>query len=446
MNLPKQVLCVLTTLAFTGLTAKAQKVDFTEYDLPNGLHVVLHDDHHAPVVAVTVMYHVGSKNEEAGRTGFAHFFEHLLFEGSENIQRGQFMKIVSANGGQNNANTTQDRTFYYEVFPSNDLETGLWLESERMMHPVINDIGVKTQDEVVKEEKRSSFDNRPYGNVINDIGDALFTKHPYHNGVIGAMKDIDAAKLSEFKDFFKLYYAPNNAVLTIAGDINVAKTKELIAAYFGPIPRGNTVVYNKIEDDPITKQITDTAYDANIQIPAILAAYRVPGRATRDSKVMEMISNILSGGASSRMYKKMVDDKKDALQVFAFNYPLEDYGMYIVGALPSGGAAPANLLSDMDEEIVKLQTDLISREDYQKLQNQFEDNFVSANTRMVGIAENLANGYTFFHKDTNEVNEELATIRSITREEIRDAARKYLSTNQRLVLYYLPGKAKNQVQ
>jgi len=439
MRILTKALCAVAIVA-VGMQAKAQKVEFTEYDLPNGLHVILHDDHHAPVVAVSVMYHVGSKNEVEGRTGFAHFFEHLLFEGSENIKRGQFMKIVSANGGQNNANTTQDRTFYYEVFPSNELETGLWLESERMMHPVINEIGVKTQNEVVKEEKRLSFDNRPYGNVINDIAEALFSKHPYHNGVIGSMKDLDAARLDEFKSFFKQYYIPNNAVLTIAGDIDVAKTKKLIEAYFGPIPRGENVTYKKIEEAPITKEIIDTAYDANIQIPAILAAYRVPGRDSRDSKIMEMISSILSGGSSSRMYKKMVDDKKDALQVFAFNYALEDYGMYIIGALPNGGAAPKGLLNDMDEEIVKLQTDLISPEDYQKLQNQFEDNFVSANTRMLGVAENLANGYTFYHKDTNQVNEELAEIRTITREEIRNAARKYLNTNQRLVLYYLPGK------
>lgn len=439
MQIRKLVLCAVMA-ATIGSRANAQKVEFTEYDLPNGLHVILHDDHHAPVVAVSVMYHVGSKNEVTGRTGFAHFFEHLLFEGSENIKRGQFMKIVSANGGQNNANTTQDRTFYYEVFPSNELETGLWLESERMMHPVINEIGVKTQNEVVKEEKRLSFDNRPYGNVINDIEEAMFTKHPYHNGVIGSMKDLDAAKLDEFKGFFKQYYVPNNAVLTISGDINVAKTKQLIEAYFGPVPRGEAVTYHKIEELPVTKETIDTAYDANIQIPAILASYRVPGRDTRDSKIMEMISSILSGGASSRMYKKMVDDKKDALQVFAFNYALEDYGMYIVGALPSGGAAPKGLMTDMDEEIAKLQTDLISPEDYQKLQNQFEDNFVSANTRMLGIAENLANGYTFYHKDTNQINEELNEIRTITREEIRDAARKYLNTNQRVVLYYLPAK------
>jgi len=442
MQIRKNVLCAITAFSLLGLNAKAQKVEFTEYDLPNGLHVILHDDHHAPVVAVSVMYHVGSKNEVAGRTGFAHFFEHLLFEGSENIKRGQFFKIVSANGGTNNANTTQDRTFYYEVFPSNDLETGLWLESERMMHPVINEIGVKTQDEVVKEEKRQSFDNRPYGNLVNDISADLFTVHPYHNGVIGTMKDIDSAKLDEFKAFFKQYYAPNNAVLTIAGDIDVAKTKQLIEAYFGPVPRGADVVYHKAEEPPITKQIIDTAYDANIQIPLIAAAYRVPGRDTRDAKVMQMISNILSGGASSRLYKKMVDEKKDALQAVAFNVALEDYGMYIIGALPNGGAAPATLLSDIDEEVVKLQTDLISPEDYQKLQNQFENNFVNANARQLGIAEALANGYTFHHKNTNEINEELTQIRSVTREEIREAARKYLKTNQRLVLYYLPKKGK----
>ena len=442
MALYKNIFCALCGLTFFGLNAVAQKVEFTEYDLPNGLHVILHQDHHAPVVAVSVMYHVGSKNEVAGRTGFAHFFEHLLFEGSENIKRGDFMKIVSANGGQNNANTTQDRTFYYEVFPSNDLQTGLWLESERMMHPVINEIGVKRQDEVVKEEKRQSHDNRPYGGLIDDIAAALFARHPYKNGVIGKMNDIDSAKLTEFKGFFKQYYVPNNAVLSIAGDIDVGKTKELITAYFGPIPGGPAINYQKIEEAPITREIIDTAYDANIQIPAILTAWRVPGRASRDSKIMEMISSVLSGGASSRMYKKMVDDKKNALQVFAFNYALEDYGMYIVGALPNGNAAPAGLLKDMNEEVAKLQADLISPEDYQKLLNQFENNFVSENTKMVGIAENLANGYTFYHKDTNNINEELKEIRSITREEIRDAARKYLNTNQRVILYYLPSKAK----
>ncbi|HYK75713.1 MAG TPA: pitrilysin family protein [Daejeonella sp.] len=428
----------LTVLFFTA--ASAQKVKFTEYDLPNGLHVILHQDRSVPVVAVSVMYHVGSKNEIPNRTGFAHFFEHLLFEGSDNIKRGEFMKLVSSNGGQNNANTTQDRTFYYEVFPSNQFQLGLWLESERMMHPVINEIGVKTQNEVVKEEKRLRIDNQPYGRFAEEIFKRLFSDHPYRWQTIGSMADLDAAKLDEFQAFFKKFYVPNNAVLSIAGDIDIDQAKQLIEAYFGSIPKGASVVYQKIEEKPITKMMVDTAYDANIQLPAIMSAYRVPGLDTKDAKTMEMISTILSGGASSKLYKKMVDEKKDALQVGAFNYVLEDYGAYITYALPNNNTPLNTLLKDIDEEIVKLQTNLISEEDYNKIQNQFENNYVTANSRMLGIAENLADGYTFYNKNTNYINEELDKIKSISREDIREAARKYLQPNSRLVLYYLPAK------
>ncbi|MEO5967913.1 MAG: pitrilysin family protein, partial [Ferruginibacter sp.] len=259
---------LLLVLMCSTAVAMAQKVEYTEYTLKNGLHVVLHQDKTAPVVAVSVMYHVGSKDEQTNRTGFAHFFEHLLFEGSENIKRGEFMKLVSSNGGQNNANTTQDRTFYYEVFPSNQLATGIWLESERMMHPVINEIGVKTQNEVVKEEKRLRIDNAPYGGFIAEIMSRLFTKHPYTWAVIGSMDDLDSAKLNEFIDFNKKFYVPNNAVLVIAGDIDINQTKKLVEDYFGPIPAGAPIVRTEAKEEPITKQIVDTAYDANIQIPA----------------------------------------------------------------------------------------------------------------------------------------------------------------------------------
>lgn len=419
--------------------AMAQQVKFTEYNLKNGLHVVLHQDKSAPVVAVSVMYHVGSKNEDTARTGFAHFFEHLLFEGSDNIKRGEFMKLVSANGGQNNANTTQDRTFYYEVFPSNQLELGMWLESERMMHPVINEIGVRTQNEVVKEEKRLRIDNSPYGGWTKDVFANLFKNHPYRWQPIGSMAHLDAATLGEFQAFNKKYYIPNNAVLCIAGDIDLEKTKKLVEDYFGEIPAGAAVIQPKITEAPITHQIIDTAYDANIQIPAIFAGYRIPGRTDPDSKVLEMVSAVLSGGASSRLSKKMIDVKKDALAVQAFNYALEDYGAYITLALPNNNTALDTLLQDIDEEIAHLQKDLISQEDYQKLQNKFENDYLEANTRMLGVAENLANGYTFYG-NTNNINEDLSKIRSVTREQIRDVARKYLNKNQRVVLYYLPSK------
>ena len=428
------ILLVFFTIALT-----AQQVKFTEYILPNGLHVVLHQDNTAPVVAVSIMYHVGSKDDSPGRSGFAHFFEHLLFEGSENIGRGEFMKIVSQNGGQMNANTTQDRTFYYEVFPSNQLKTGLWLESERLMHPVINEIGVKTQNEVVKEEKRMSFDNRPYGNIINTVFHDLFTKHPYHNALIGSMEDLDASTLDEFKNFNKKYYSPNNAVLVIAGDIQVSDTKKWVEAYFGPIPKGAPVVREKYDESPITKQIIDTAYDANIQIPAILTAYRVPGITSKESNALQLVAAVLSQGASSRMYKKMVDDKKNALTVQSFNYALEDYGAYITFALPSGDTPLDSLLKDIDEEIVKVQTNLISEEEFTKLRNQAEDSYVTANDKMLGVAENLASGYTFFN-NTNHINTELEQIKAVTREDIRNVAKKYLNPNQRVVLYYLPKK------
>lgn len=431
---------MILSLSGLCLRSTAQEIKYIEYDLDNGLHVILHQDKRAPVVAVSVMYHVGSKDEDPQRTGFAHFFEHLLFEGSDNMKRGDFMKIVSSNGGQNNANTSQDRTFYYEIFPSNQLELGLWLESERMLHPKIDNVGVKTQNEVVKEEKRLRIDNKPYGKFAENIFTHLFEGHPYSWQPIGSMAHLDAAKLDEFIAFFKKYYVPNNAVLTIAGDLNIEKTKDLVAKYFNEVPKGMPVVKGSFELKPIARQIVDTVYDANIQIPAIFAAYRVPGMKSRDNKVLEMVSTILSGGGSSRLSTKMVDEKKTALQVAAFNYTLEDYGAYITLALPNNNTSLNDLLIDIDAEVVRLQTDLISESEFKKLQNQFENGYVSANTTMIGVAENLSNGYTFHNKNTNDLNEQLAQIKSITREEIRDVAKKYLSKDQRIVLYYLPKK------
>jgi len=436
----KKTLLLTTFISGMFLSAMAQQVKFTEFDLDNGLHVILHQDKTAPVVAVSVMYHVGSKDEETERTGFAHFFEHLLFEGSDNMKRGEFMKIVSSNGGQNNANTSQDRTFYYNIFPSNQLDLGLWLESERMLHPKIDEVGVKTQNEVVKEEKRLRVDNSPYGKFAENIFRHLFDGHPYRWQPIGSMEHLDAAKLSEFLAFFKKYYAPNNAVLTIAGDIDVDKTKLQVKKYFDEVPKGTPVVKQKYTLKPIEKEIIDTAYDANIQIPAIFAAYRVPGMKSRESEVLGLISNLLSAGGSSRLSAKMVDDKKTALQVAAFNYTLEDYGAYITLALPNNNTPLGDLLKDIDEEVVRLQTDLISEAEYTKLQNQFENSYISANSKMIGVAENLANGYSFYDKNTNEINEQLDQIKTITREEIREVARKYLNKNQRVVLYYLPKK------
>ena len=439
----KKSIMALSTLLMIGGTVSAQKVAFEEYTLDNGMHVILHQDNSAPVVITSVMYHVGSKDENPERTGFAHFFEHLLFEGTANIGRGEWFKIVTGNGGTNNANTTDDRTYYYEIFPSNNLELGLWMESERLLHPVINRIGVDTQNEVVKEEKRLRVDNQPYGNLIAEIKKNMFTNHPYRWTTIGEMEHLDAATLEEFQAFNKKFYVPNNAVLVVAGQFDKAQAKEWIQKYFGAIPKGAPVTRQKFEETPITQTIRARYEDPNIQIPMVAAAYRTPSNKTRDSKVLDLISTLLSDGKSSRLYKKMVDDKKMALQIGAFNYSQEDYGMYIIYGLPMGQNTPESLISEVDEEIVRLQTELISEKEYQKLQNIFENQYVNSNASVEGIADNLAT-YHMLYGDVNLINTEIEVYRSITREEIRDVAKKYLNPNQRLILDYTPKSDKAQ--
>ncbi|WP_396173290.1 M16 family metallopeptidase [Flavobacterium sp.] len=439
----KKSLIALSTLLMVGGTVSAQKVAFEEYTLNNGMHVILHQDNSAPVVITSVMYHVGSKDENPERTGFAHFFEHLLFEGTQNIGRGEWFKIVTGNGGTNNANTTDDRTYYYEIFPSNNLELGLWMESERLMHPVINQIGVDTQNEVVKEEKRLRVDNQPYGNLIAEIKKNMFTNHPYRWTTIGEMEHLDAATLEEFQAFNKKFYVPNNAVLVVAGQLDIAQTKIWIEKYFGSIPKGAPVTRQKFEEAPITQTIRARYEDPNIQIPMVAASYRTPSNKTRDSKVLDLISTLLSDGKSSRLYKKIVDDKKMALQIGAFNYSQEDYGMYIIYGLPMGENTPESLIKEVDEEIVRLQTELISEKEYQKLQNIFENQYVNSNASVEGIADNLAT-YYMLYGDVNLINTEIQVYRSITREEIRDVAKKYLNPNQRLILDYAPKSDKAQ--
>ena len=437
----KKCLCLLAALLGLTSTISAQEVKFEEYDLSNGLHVVLHKENAAPVVTVGVMYQIGAKDEIEGRTGFAHFFEHLLFEGTENIERGKWFDIVSANGGSNNANTTQDRTYYYETFPSNKLEIGLWMESERMLHPKIEKIGVDTQNEVVKEEKRQRIDNAPYGKIIYRTGvdNHLFKVHPYGRSVIGSMDDLDAAQLDEFISFNQQYYNPNNAVLVVAGDIDIAETKALIMDYFGTIENNaKSNVKLEITEPAIEETRYATEYDTNIQIPAYIFSYITPKSIEKDAYTLDYISSILTGGNSSRMYKRMVDKDKVAVQVLAFNQANQDYGTYTMGALIKGEPDWDILKATMDEEIKKLQTDLISDKEYQKLQNQFETSFVQANSSVEGIASSLAT-YYMLQGNANRINKQLDIYRTITKEDIKRVASTYLNPNQRVEIKYLSG-------
>jgi zinc protease len=442
--LKKQTLTLwLLLVAITTSFSQARKIEFTEYDLPNGLHVILHQDNTTPIVAVSVLYHVGSKNEDPNRTGFAHFFEHLLFEGSENIKRGEFDKYLQNAGATNNANTSNDRTFYYEVLPSNQLELGLWMESERMLHAKIETIGVETQREVVKEEKRQRYDNQPYGTIVPEIMKRAFKEHPYQWTPIGSLDHLNAASLEEFIAFYKTFYVPENATLSIAGDIDIAQTKAMVAKYFQDIPKGGKRIPRPTVVEPQQKaEIRDVVFD-NIQLPAVIQAYHIPAQGTPDAYALDMLSTVLSGGQSSRMYKALVDEQKKALTVQAVPFTMEDPGLYLTFGLVNMGITPEDLEKAMDAEIEKVQKELISDKEFQKIRNQVESNFVQQNSSAVGIAEQLAN-YHVYYKDANLINTELERYMKVTREDLQRVAKKYLVKENRVVLQYLPKSAQSK--
>ncbi len=415
-------------------------IEFEEYKLDNGLHVILHQDNSSPVVAINVMYHVGSKNEQPDRTGFAHFFEHLMFEGSENIERGEYMKYVQNAGGIFNAATSFDYTYYYEVLPSNQLELGLWLESERMLHLKIDSVGVETQRKVVKEERKAMYENRPYGSLQQEIFANAFKKHPYRWIPIGEAQYIDQATLEEFMEFHQNFYVPNNAVLVIAGDIDIDKIKSLVKEYFGPIPKGSENIYRpNVKEPEQNAEIRDTVFD-EIRLPAVVMAYKMPAKGTDDYYAMELLQNLLSGGKSSRLYKSLVDKKQMALQVAAFPYALEDAGLFISFGLANIGVQVNDLENAITSEFEEfIQNGLTDRE-FQKLKNQTENAFVTGYSTNQGIAQALSTYYTLF-EDPEMINAEYEKYKTITKKDLQEVAAKYLRKENRVVLYFLP-KAK----
>lgn len=438
MNQKHYLRALVALMLLPAMTAVGQmrQIEFEEYTLKNGLHVILHEDHSTPIVAVTVMYHVGSKNENPERTGMAHFFEHLLFEGSENIGRGEFSRYIENAGGVLNANTSNDRTFYYELLPSNQLELGLWLESERMLHAKVENVGIETQREVVKEEKRQRIDNQPYGRLLEETMKRAYTEHPYRWTTIGSMEHLDAAQEQEFVDFYKTFYVPENAILSIAGDFDSKTTKKLIEQYFGGIPRGTREVPRPTIVEPAsTAEVRDVVYGKD-QLPMVLQAYRIPAQGTPDYYAVDMLNQILSSGASSRLNRAVVEEKQLALFCGAFSFGLEDPGLTMAFSLANMGVAPEDVEAAMNEEIERMKTELISDEELQKLRNQIENGFVSSNSSVAGIAESLAN-YRMYFGDTNLINTEVDRYMKVTPEDIRAAAQKYYTPENRVVLYFL---------
>lgn len=429
------------TMATITATAQTRQIKFTEYDLPNGLHVILHEDHSTPIVAVGVMYHVGSKDEARDRRGFAHFFEHLLFEGSDNIGRGEFAKYVEKAGGVLNANTTGDRTYYYEVLPSNQLDLGLWLESERMMHAKVDTKGIETQREVVKEERRQRYENQPYGSILPEVLSRAYTKHPYQWPTIGYMEDLNAATEKDYQRFYRTFYVPNNAVLVLAGDFDPRQAKDQLSKYFGPIPKGAEVPRNNVVEPPLKGEVRDVVYD-KIQLPAVVQAYRIPALGTPDFYAVDMLNRLLSNGNSSRLVRNVKEAEQKAVFVGSFSLPFEDPGLAIAFAVANMGVDPDSLEASMNRQFERVRNEPVPEAELAKLKVQIETEHAMENTRMAGIANNLANAYTFLG-GTDKVNTEVEHYLAVTADDLQRAARKYFVPENRVVLHYLPQAKKN---
>ncbi len=443
----KKLVVLLAIAVWCSFTVSAKEkgdqkvnIEFSEYDLNNGLHVILHKDATTPNVIVSLMYHVGTKNETPDKTGYAHFFEHLMFEGSQNIGRGEYMKIVEENGGSLNANTSSDRTYYFELMPSNQLELALWMESERLLHAKIDSIGIATQKGVVIEERKQTMESQPYGLATEKLGEKAFTVHPYRWSTLGYPEHIRRATDEEIYDFYKTYYVPNNAVLVISGDFNEKQTKEWVDKYFAGIPKGTKPINRPTVVEPAqTAEIRDVVYD-KIQLPGVFMGYHAPAMGTKDAYALQILCQILYGGASSRM-KTNITDKGLALQAMVYPLQQEDPGITYVFGIANGGGTPEALEEVINAEIEKVQNELVTEDEFQMVMSAKEYSIASDLSSMRKVTEYLANNYTYF-KDAGRINRELDFYSGITREDLRDIAKKYFAKNNRVVLYYLPESEK----
>lgn len=431
----------LTTLFLVLVTGIAvgqdfKPITFQEYDLDNGLHVILHVDRSAPVVATYLLYKVGSKDEKPDRTGFAHFFEHLMFEGSENIERGTIDKIITGAGGRLNASTSFDQTGYHFLLPSNQLKLALWIESERLLHLKIDSLGVETQRKVVKEELNQRIKNQPYGTLGENLFRLTFKGTQYEWMPAGSAQYIDEATIDEFRAFHDKYYIPNNACLVVAGNIDVDQARKWIGEYFGDIPAGAEPDRPVVVIPEQKNERRLTVKEEKTPLPALVVSYATVDQHNPDSYALNFLSKIFSTGQSSRLYRRLVDKEQMALQAASFPMSLDKAGMFAFFVIGNQGSSLDSIEKVVNEEIERLQKDGVTEEEFQKVRNQTESQFISGFSSVLGKAQKLAT-YAVFYNDASLANTEIEKYMQVTREDIRRVARKYLKPERRNVIRYV---------
>ncbi len=413
-------------------------LDIEEYSLVNGLRVVLNRDEAVPVVAVAVYYNVGSRNEPEGRTGFAHLFEHMMFQGSENVKKAEHFQYIMKAGGTMNGTTSSERTNYFETLPANQLPLALWLESDRMRSLAVTEENLENQREAVKEEKRLRYDNQPYGQIFDLINEMIYRNFANSHSTIGSMEHLDAATVADVQEFFRIYYAPNNAVLVISGSFEPETAKQLVETYFGDIP---------VQAAPPALDVSEPVEVANTYrewedqlapFPAFLIGWKIPKRRSPEFNALYLAGKLLYDGDSSRLYQRLVKGEESVIQLFGFTDERRGPSSIFVGAIPKPEKDLSRIRDIIMTEIKDVATTGPTAEEMQKLHNQLINDEVRLRQSSMSRAQQIAE-YTLYDDDPTLINTELDELLSITPEQIRTTVQNFLDTENRALLDVVPG-------
>jgi zinc protease len=430
-----------TLLAVAVLPALAAvpppKLQYDISKLPNGLTVVLSEDHSTPIVHLGVWYHVGSKNEKKGRTGFAHLFEHMMFKGSKNVKPEEHTSVVASVGGQSNAYTTDDETVFWQTLPAQYLPLAAWLEADRMATLRIDKDTFINEREVVKEERRMRVDNQPYGRLNEIIYDQAFTTHPYKHPTIGSMEDLEAASIDDVREFYETYYVPENATLVIVGDFDSAQTKSIINQYFGRVPKAERPVPRDIPKEPPQTREKRATLQAPWPLPAVVVAYHITYDGHPDSYPLHIASKVLSDGQSSRIYQSLVYERQLAVTAFGGANLIEDPNLFYAVAIVQPGQLPEDAIKALIAELEKLKAEPITERELQRAKNQFARDYILGRESDQQKALQLAHAVVI-HNDITTADGEFEIFQKMTTADVQRVARTYFNEQNRIVLTIMP--------
>ena len=422
---------------------KLPRVEFTDQKLENGLRVIIAIDRAAPVFGISITYNAGSRNERPGRTGFAHLFEHMMFQGSENVGKGEHFILVFNNGGNMNGTTNEDRTNYYETLPKNQLDLALYLESDRMRSLAVNQSNLDNQRKAVQEERRLGEDNQPYGHAYLDIDNLAYDNFAYKHSTIGEMTDLNAASVDDVKDFFRIYYAPSNAVLTLVGDLEPTDALEKVRKYFGNIPSQPAPPPVDMTEPPHYGERRETIMDPLARTPLVLMAYHIPPGNTPDNYAMRVLASVLAQGESSRLYQHLVKEKQFATRVFVQADTRRGPSLLYLYAFLRPGVKPEDCEKAFQDEIASVQKDGITPQELEKARIQFLRQQIQSRQTDLGTAMQIGQ-YTVYFDDPNLINTSVDKFDAVTTDQVKEAARKYLVPQQLAVVTDLPAARQGQ--